>query len=98
MYHAAARTVDGSVLTWGRQFECSLGRKNIMDDQIGEPGIVEALPRTAVVKVLCGYLHTAAVTRAGQVFTWGSGESGALGHGGFSRARRDKTKPAILNP
>ena len=74
-----------------------------MDDQIGEPGtvqalprrlpplyfcniwsgIVEALPRAAVVKVLCGNLHTAAVTRAGQVFTWGSGESGALGHGGF---------------
>jgi alpha-tubulin suppressor-like RCC1 family protein len=53
-----------------------------MDDQIVEPGVVEGLPRSAVVKVLCGALHTAAVTRAGQVFTWGSGESGALGHGG----------------
>ena len=54
-----------------------------MEDQIVEPGVVEGLPRSSVVKVLCGALHTAAVTRAGQVFTWGSGESGALGHGSF---------------
>jgi alpha-tubulin suppressor-like RCC1 family protein len=52
-----------------------------MDDHISEPALVEGLPRAAVVKVLCGSMHTAAVTRAGQVFTWGSGESGALGHG-----------------
>jgi hypothetical protein len=54
-YHAAARTVDGSVLTWGRQFECCLGRKSVMDDQIGEPGTVEALPRAA-------FLHCIFVT------------------------------------
>ena len=49
-YHAAARTVDGSVLTWGRQFECCLGRKSVMDDHIGEPGIVEELPRAAFLR------------------------------------------------
>ncbi len=82
-FHAAARTVDGSVLTWGRQFECCLGRKGVMDDHIVQPGVVQGLPSAAVVKVLCGSMHTAAVTRAGQVFTWGSGDSGALGHGGL---------------
>lgn len=69
------------MLTWGRQFECCLGRKGVMDDHVVEPALVEGLPRAAVVKVLCGALHTVAVTRAGQVFTWGSGDSGALGHG-----------------
>jgi alpha-tubulin suppressor-like RCC1 family protein len=52
-----------------------------MDDHVAVPALVEGLPRAAVVKVLCGALHTVAVTRAGQVFTWGSGDSGALGHG-----------------
>ena len=80
-YHAAARTVDGSVLTWGRQFECCLGRRGVLEDHICDPGAVEGLPRSAVVRVLCGSMHTAAVTRAGQVFTWGSGDSGAQGHG-----------------
>lgn len=37
--------------------------------------------RCKVKQVKCGGFHTAAITEAGQILTWGGGEHGQLGHG-----------------
>ena len=37
-----------------------------------------------VVDVACGFQHTACVTDQGDVYTWGLGKSGALGHGDWN--------------
>jgi len=37
------------------------------------------------VSAACGFYHTAALTGAGRVFTWGGGEGGRLGHGDEAR-------------
>lgn len=34
-----------------------------------------------VAQVVCGGFHTAAITVDGELFTWGGGEHGQLGHG-----------------
>jgi alpha-tubulin suppressor-like RCC1 family protein len=46
-----------------------------------------------VVKVACGNLHNLAVTDNGDVYTWGWGQNGALGHGN----RRFQLFPVTVN-
>lgn len=36
-----------------------------------------------VVSVSCGFQHTACLTEDGEVYTWGLGKNGALGHGNW---------------
>lgn len=40
-----------------------------------------ALSSLPVAIISCGWRHTLAVTDSGQVFTWGRGVNGQLGHG-----------------
>jgi E3 ubiquitin-protein ligase HERC2 len=43
--------------------------------------VVGDLESKKVVDVACGFQHTACVTAEGEVYTWGFGKNGALGHG-----------------
>ena len=43
-----------------------------------------------VTRVSAGGFHSAALTQQGQVFTWGAGNGGALGHGDTRTQRRPK--------
>jgi hypothetical protein len=45
------------------------------------PTPVTTLAGNQVVLLACGWRHTLAVTATGQVFTWGRGVNGQLGHG-----------------
>ena len=60
------------------------------------PKRVERWPAGAgpVCFVACGSWHTAAVTEAGSLFTWGCGFRGRLGHGG---AGRDEGRPRLVS-
>lgn len=42
---------------------------------------VPGLASKVVVNVACGSSYSAAVTDEGELYTWGSGENGRLGHG-----------------
>jgi len=55
------------------------------------PRIAQSLAGQVVVQVTCGSYHTAAVAGNGDLFTWGGGMYGKLGHGnesGHSTPRR----------
>jgi alpha-tubulin suppressor-like RCC1 family protein len=39
------------------------------------------LENKKVVNVACGFQHTVCVTEDGEVYSWGFGKNGALGHG-----------------
>lgn len=41
------------------------------------------LSEKKVVDAACGSGHTACITAEGEVFTWGNGKNGALGHGNW---------------
>lgn len=40
-----------------------------------------SLAEEKVVQIACGFQHTVALTDKGEVFSWGQGKLGALGHG-----------------
>ncbi|KAL3666092.1 hypothetical protein V7S43_008883 [Phytophthora oleae] len=44
------------------------------------PRVVCPLLKLKIVRVACGGLHSAVITAAGEVYTWGCNDDGALGH------------------
>lgn len=45
------------------------------------PKIIEALLAKRVFYIACGSSHSAAITSVGELYTWGQGQYGRLGHG-----------------
>jgi alpha-tubulin suppressor-like RCC1 family protein len=56
---------------------------------IEEFALEKALHRTKIVRVACGAQHSLGITEGGELYTWGSGEDGRLGHGDM----RDRSVP-----
>lgn len=46
-----------------------------------KPRLIEALKSKRVRDIACGSSHSAAITSNGDLYTWGLGEYGRLGHG-----------------
>lgn len=79
----------------GRVFACGCGYKDSRRtgvppvlglgdfDRRLKPSVVAAFAEAKedILKVSCGWDHSIAISAAGQVFTWGSGANGKLGHG-----------------
>ncbi|KAH7283045.1 hypothetical protein KP509_35G058700 [Ceratopteris richardii] len=80
-YHTCAVTITGDLYTWGdgtRSFGL-LGQGN--DFSHWMPRRVHLAEGIRISSVACGPWHTAVITSAGQLFTFGDGTFGALGHG-----------------
>jgi len=54
------------------------------------PQLVEAFKSKFVQEISCGSSHSAAVLSTGELFTWGLGEYGRLGHGDNQTQLRPK--------
>jgi len=46
---------------------------------------VSALSHLKVIEISCGESHTLALTDEREIYTWGGGQLGQLGHGDFLR-------------
>lgn len=57
------------------------------------PTLVTALQGKQVVQISCGSTYSAAVTSAGELFTWGRGNYGRLGHG----TGEDQATPTLVS-
>lgn len=77
--HTVALTDEGSVYTWGRGDDGRLGHGDHGWKYVPYP--VLAFKEKRISHVACGSYHTAAVSEAGELFTWGGGMFGKLGHG-----------------
>jgi len=80
--HTCVLTQDGEVFTWGRGDDGRLGHGDNGWKYV--PRLVAALTGQVVTQITCGSYHTAAVTNNGELFTWGGGMYGKLGHGSES--------------
>lgn len=79
-YHSVALVNAGSLYTWGSGKQLGLG-VFVGDGDRALPSAVKALAKFRVRHVGCGFGFTAATTHSGDVYTWGSGDHGQLGHG-----------------
>lgn len=77
--HCLALSADGDVYSWGEGDDGKLGHGN--KSNCDRPRIIEALRGKEVVDVACGGAHSAAITARGELYTWGKGRYGRLGHG-----------------
>ena len=78
--HTACVTRNGALFTWGSGIRGKLGHGN--DEKISAPALVQgALISKKVLAVSAGYAYTACVTSDGDLYTWGDGKYGILGHG-----------------
>ncbi|ESQ41205.1 hypothetical protein EUTSA_v10012520mg [Eutrema salsugineum] len=77
--HAVLVTKQGESFSWGEESEGRLGHG--VDSNIQHPKLIDALNTTNIELVACGEFHSCAVTLSGDLYTWGKGDFGVLGHG-----------------
>ncbi|GJU71273.1 PH, RCC1 and FYVE domains-containing protein 1 [Tanacetum coccineum] len=77
--HAALVTKKGEIFSWGEESGGRLGHG--VDTDVLHPKLIDGLSNTNIELVACGEYHTCAVTLSGDLYTWGDGHFGILGHG-----------------
>jgi alpha-tubulin suppressor-like RCC1 family protein len=81
-FHSIAVTAERGLYTWGGGQAIGHGGNGdtqyLVPTKVTGGGIGEA----AVVQVAAGFGHTMALTASGELYAWGQGENGQLGHGG----------------
>lgn len=78
--HTLALTLTGSLLVWGDGYKGKLGLGS-QESQF-TPTVLppEYFNNEAVTSISAGGIHSAAATGSGDVYTWGCGSDGRLGH------------------
>uniref|UniRef100_A0A3B3ZIR2 RCC1-like domain-containing protein n=1 Tax=Periophthalmus magnuspinnatus TaxID=409849 RepID=A0A3B3ZIR2_9GOBI len=79
---------ENQVWSWGDGDYGKLGRGG--SDGCKTPKLVEKLQDLDIVKVCCGSQFSVALTKDGQVYTWGKGDNQRLGHGTDEHVRYPK--------
>ena len=89
--HCLALSTEGDVFSWGEGDDGKLGHDN--KHSCDRPRVIEGLRGKDVVDISCGGAHSAAITSSGELFTWGKGRYGRLGHGDSD----DQYKPKLVD-
>jgi ubiquitin-protein ligase E3 A len=79
-YHTAAVTATGELYTCGQNDQGQLGNPDTSIQTIEKPHLVESLGNHRIISVSCGLNHTVVVSSSGCALSFGSNESGQLGH------------------
>ncbi|XP_027837521.2 probable E3 ubiquitin-protein ligase HERC1 [Aphis gossypii] len=78
--HSLALSDTGEVYSWGDGDYGKLGHGDVATHK--EPKLIQGPFIGKVIELVsAGYRHSAAVTSDGQLYTWGEGDHGRLGHG-----------------
>ncbi|XP_043204412.1 E3 ubiquitin-protein ligase HERC2-like [Amphibalanus amphitrite] len=79
--HYMVVTADGQLFSWGSGDGGRLGHGDCQSHD--SPVLVAALAGKHVTTASCGSTYSAALTSCGELYTWGRGNYGRLGHGNF---------------
>jgi len=81
-FHTACVTEAGQLYSWGHNFRGRLGIGHFVDTyNIVSPVLVEVADGIVMQQVACGRDHTLSICEDGNVYSWGNGYCGQLGHG-----------------
>ncbi|XP_025208990.1 X-linked retinitis pigmentosa GTPase regulator-like isoform X3 [Melanaphis sacchari] len=94
-YHTAVLIENGDVYVWGSNSNRQLGLNSLNDDSVNV-SVPTIVPITQpVVYISCGHIHSAFVTKVGDLYTCGDREYGKLGHGMWSVSRVETTEKIV---
>ena len=88
--HCLALSSEGDVFSFGEGDDGKLGHDN--KNSCDRPRVIEALRGKDICDISCGGAHSAAITSTGELYTWGKGRYGRLGHGDSD----DQLKPRLV--
>lgn len=75
-------STKAGVVVWGSSEHGQLGIGSLpAEDRVSPPRVIEGLRGVHVRHVVCGGHYSCAVSEGGEVYTWGCGKDGQLGHG-----------------
>jgi alpha-tubulin suppressor-like RCC1 family protein len=100
--HGALVDVNGNLYTWGKDLYGKLGHEELKAEKgrrtipknsyerikFNKVGV--NLEGKRIKQVSCGYNHTVCLTEDGEVYTWGYGKDGQLGHNDFDSQKYPK--------
>uniref|UniRef100_A0A8D3E7K1 HECT and RLD domain containing E3 ubiquitin protein ligase 4 n=1 Tax=Scophthalmus maximus TaxID=52904 RepID=A0A8D3E7K1_SCOMX len=78
--HTLALNDKGQIFSWGLGSDGQLGLNNF-EECVRVPRNIKSLSDVQITQVACGYWHSHALSRGGQVFSWGQSRYGQLGLG-----------------
>ncbi|XP_062852312.1 probable E3 ubiquitin-protein ligase HERC3 isoform X1 [Trichomycterus rosablanca] len=87
--HSLALSEKGQVFAWGGGEGGQLGLGTV-EEAVRVPRLIKKLCEHRISQVMCGNQHCIALSKDGQLFTWGQNSSGQLGLG--------KGEPNSLSP
>jgi alpha-tubulin suppressor-like RCC1 family protein len=90
--HSIAVTAEGRLFTWGTGRAIggrAISTRHSVPTKVARGGIEEVM----VVRVAAGKTHSMALTATGDLWTWGQGGIGQLGHGG----KENLAVPRVVN-
>jgi E3 ubiquitin-protein ligase HERC2 len=82
------------VFSWGEGEDGKLGHNNRLS--LDKPRLIESLKSKRIRDIACGSSHSAAITSNGELYTWGLGEYGRLGHGDSVTQLKPKLVSAVV--
>ncbi len=91
--HNVALKSDGTVWTWGYNFDGELGNGAGPTANATTP--VQASGLSGITAVAAGYFHTVALKSDGTVWTWGNNQYGQLGIGNTTNATTPVQVPGL---
>jgi alpha-tubulin suppressor-like RCC1 family protein len=80
-HHSVALSQCGNMFTWGSNQYGQIGDGGSAKSHCAEPKMVVSLRKQWIVDCTAGDMHTVAVTESGDLWSWGRGSEGQLGHG-----------------
>jgi alpha-tubulin suppressor-like RCC1 family protein len=83
--HSMCLTDDANIYSWGKSAHGRLGHEDEPTDLL-RPKEIYTLSQRKPIFIACGESHSAAISEKHQLFTWGHGGYGRLGHGTADKA------------
>ena len=98
-WYSMALDRDGRIWTWGNNEAGRLGRGSVgVGNCYPTPGLASTPPNVQFIAISAGNIHSMALDRDGNVWTWGQNKDGQLGRPPYDGSMNDITPTKVAMP